>query len=88
MYAYVYLYIIYIYSYIENMSLTYCSVIYEGDTDKLIECLKDKVEAHDVKRISKEKVNISIPLGNLDDLVFLKSYLEEEEKIFIKDVKF
>jgi len=66
---------------------TYCSIKYQGSTDKLCEILRDKLdEVTDLKKVNKDQILISIPSACHEDLIFLKSFMESEG-IKISDVK-
>ena len=65
--------------------LCYCSLDYIGETKKLESLLRNRLEVHDIKFITNEKLLLCLGSGNNEDLKFLKSFIENEN-IKINDV--
>ncbi len=58
--------------------ISYSSITYEGNTEKLCNILKEKIDIIELKTVSPTHILLSIPIGSQDDLVFIKSYMESE----------
>lgn len=65
--------------------LCYCSIDYIGETKKLEQIIRGKIEITEIKFITNEKMILALPNGNNDDLHFLKSFIENDN-IKINDV--
>jgi len=58
--------------------LCYCSIKFEGDYNKLIEILNDKLDHNETKKLNQEKILVSLPWHAYEDLTFLKTFMESE----------
>jgi len=60
------------------MSAEYAKIRYTGNATKLCEILKEKIDINEIKKVGIDKIFLSLPIGTMDDLMFLKSFLETE----------
>lgn len=58
--------------------IVYVSLKYEGNSDKLCEVLKEKLDNVEIKKKSNSLLYLGLDKDNLEDITFLKSLLNSE----------